>query len=70
MSGLPELEREAAAFVAFAREHPELTFWLTRVGTGIAGHDERRVAALFADAVGAVVLPATHVGLRRRAQRR
>ena len=57
MSGLPALEREAAAFVAFAREHPELTFWLTRVGTGIAGHDERRVAALFADAPPNVVRP-------------
>lgn len=57
MSGLPELEREAAAFTAFAREHPELTFWLTRVGTGIAGHDERRVAALFADAPPNVVRP-------------
>ena len=43
--------------MAFAREHPELTFWLTRVGTGIAGHDERLVAALFADAPPNVVRP-------------
>lgn len=57
MSGFPALEREAAAFVEFARAHPELTFWLTRVGTGIAGHDERRVAALFADAPPNVVRP-------------
>ena len=57
MSGFAVLEREAAAFVAFAREHPELTFWLTRVGTGIAGHDEDRVAALFADAPPNVVRP-------------
>ena len=41
----------------WARAHPELTFWLTRVGTGIAGHDEHRVAALFAGAPANVVRP-------------
>jgi len=57
MSGFAVLEREAAAFVDFAGAHPELTFWLTRVGTGIAGHDERKVAALFAGAPANVVRP-------------
>ncbi|GGG50355.1 hypothetical protein GCM10011374_11160 [Kocuria dechangensis] len=57
MSGFAALEREAAEFVAFALSRPDLTFWLTRVGTGIAGHDERRVAALFADAPPNVVRP-------------
>ncbi|HST71302.1 MAG TPA: hypothetical protein VLK55_02500 [Kocuria rosea] len=57
MSGFAVLEREAAAFVDFARAHPELTFWLTRVGTGIAGHDERKVADLFAGAPANVVRP-------------
>ena len=57
MSGFAVLEREASVFVDFARQHPQLTFWLTRVGTGIAGHDERRVAALFAQAPPNVVRP-------------
>lgn len=57
MSGFAVLERESAVFLDFARDHPELTFWLTRVGTGIAGHDEDRVAALFAEAPPNVVRP-------------
>lgn len=57
MSGSAVLEREAAEFLRFAREHPELTFLLTRVGTGIAGHDEADVARLFAGAPPNVVRP-------------
>lgn len=58
MGGLDELARHAARFVDFARAHPELTFYLTRVGCGIAGHTDAEVAPLFADAPGNVVRPA------------
>ena len=37
-------------FVAFAAEHPETTFLLTRVGCGIAGYDEAEVIAMFRQA--------------------
>jgi hypothetical protein len=40
-------------FVAFAAEHPELEFLLTRVGCGIAGYPENNVIAIFRDALPA-----------------
>lgn len=57
MSGWDAMAEDAAAFVGFAREHPELTFLLTPVGTGIAGWTAEQVAPLFADAPANVVLP-------------
>ena len=39
-------------FIAFAREHPELFFYVTRIGCGIAGFRDREIAPLFAEAVG------------------
>jgi len=57
MSGWDALVADAEDFLAFAREHPELTFLLTPVGTGIAGWDAVRVAPLFAGAPGNVLLP-------------
>lgn len=38
-------------FIAFAREHPEMRFLVTRIGCGIAGFDDEDIAPLFADAV-------------------
>ena len=57
MSGREVLETEASAFVAFAGEHPELTFLLTPVGCGIAGYSEAEVAPMFAAAPSNVVMP-------------
>ena len=39
-------------FIAFAKAHPELFFYVTRIGCGIAGFRDREIAPLFADAVG------------------
>ena len=46
-------------FIAFARQHPELTFLVTRIGCGIAGFTDEEIAPLFAEAHGAenIVLP-------------
>ena len=38
-------------FVEFAADHPDKRFLVTRVGCGNAGHDLRRVAQLFVDAI-------------------
>lgn len=57
MSGRAVFEREAATFVRFAAEHPELRFLLTEVGCGIAGYAPEEVAPFFADAPANVVLP-------------
>ena len=37
-------------FIAFAREHRELTFLVTRIGCGIAGFTDWQIAPLFAEA--------------------
>ena len=38
-------------FIAFAREHPELFFYVTRIGCGIAGFRDKEIAPLFSEAV-------------------
>ena len=38
-------------FIAFAKQHPELTFLVTKIGCGIAGFTPREIAPLFAGAV-------------------
>jgi hypothetical protein len=38
-------------FVAFAKEHPDMRFFVTKIGCGIAGFSEWDIAPLFADAI-------------------
>ena len=38
-------------FIAFAREHSELRFLVTRIGCGIAGFDAEDIAPLFREAM-------------------
>lgn len=38
-------------FIQYAKEHPELTFFVTRIGCGIAGFTDMEIAPLFADAL-------------------
>ena len=46
-------------FIEFARQHPELTFLVTRIGCGIAGFNDEDIAPLFKDAhdIDNIVLP-------------
>ena len=46
-------------FVAFAKQHPEMKFFVTKIGCGIAGFTTEEMAPLFADAVDVenVILP-------------
>ena len=46
-------------FIDFAKEHPELTFLVTRIGCGIAGFLDEEIAPLFkaAHLLDNVVLP-------------
>ena len=50
-------------FIAFAKEHPELFFFVTRIGCGIAGFRDKEIAPLFAEALGLenVCLPESFV---------
>ncbi len=46
-------------FIAFAKQHAELTFLVTRIGCGIAGFTDEEIAPLFAQAhdIDNIVLP-------------
>ena len=50
-------------FIAFAKAHPELFFYVTRIGCGIAGFRDEEIAPLFADAAGVenICLPESFV---------
>lgn len=57
--GVETIKPYTDQFIAFAAEHPELTFLVTRIGCGIAGFTDAQIAPLFSDALKApnVVLP-------------
>lgn len=57
MEGPAAFEQAVARFVTHAREHPETTFWLTKVGCGIAGYAEDDVKGWFADTPSNVIKP-------------
>jgi len=46
-------------FISFAKSHPELKFYVTRIGCGIAGFRDEEIAPLFREAIGVsnIVLP-------------
>ncbi|MDE6228071.1 MAG: hypothetical protein K2M63_11205 [Muribaculaceae bacterium] len=46
-------------FIEFAKQHPELTFLVTRIGCGIAGFEPTEIAPLFRQALSLanVILP-------------
>lgn len=46
-----------AEFIEYARSNPNLTFFVTRVGCGLAGHADAHVAPLFASAPSNCSMP-------------
>jgi hypothetical protein len=46
-------------FIQFAKQHPELTFLVTRIGCGIAGFTDDEILPLFEEAheIENIVLP-------------
>ena len=50
-------------FIDYARNHPDLKFYVTRIGCGIAGFKDDEIAPLFADAIGMgnIILPKSFV---------
>jgi hypothetical protein len=50
--GVETIEPYVTEFIAFAKAHPELFFYVTRIGCGIAGFRDDEIAPLFADALG------------------
>ena len=48
--GLDTIAHYVDQFIAFAKDHPELFFYLTRMGCGIAGFRDGDIAPLFSSA--------------------
>ena len=48
--GVDDIRPYVDEFIRYAAEHPELFFYVTRVGCGIAGFKDREIAPLFAEA--------------------
>ena len=46
-------------FITFAKAHPELTFFVTKIGCGIAGFSEAEISPLFkaAHGIANIILP-------------
>ena len=47
MEGMENMRAAVDRFIAFAQEHPELTFLVTPIGCGIAGYTPEDIAPLF-----------------------
>ena len=50
--GVETIEPYVDEFVEFAEAHPELFFYVTRIGCGIAGFRDEEIAPMFAKAAG------------------
>ena len=62
--GVETIKPYVDEFIAFAKSRPDLFFYVTRIGCGIAGFRDREIAPLFKDAAGVenICLPKSFVG--------
>lgn len=61
--GVETIKPYVDRFIEFAKSHPELKFYVTRIGCGIAGFKDEEIAPLFTAAAGIenIILPRTFV---------
>lgn len=61
--GVETIKPYVDGFIAFAKSHPELFFYVTRIGCGIAGFKDKEIAPLFSAAMDVenVCLPKSFV---------
>ena len=57
MSGEVEMYLQIDRFKRFAFNHPELTFYVTEIGCGIAGYTPEQVGLAFVESPRNIVLP-------------
>lgn len=57
--GVDTIKAYVDEFIAFAKVHPELKFYVTRIGCGIAGFRDEEILPLFREAldVANIILP-------------
>jgi hypothetical protein len=66
MQGGPEtIQPYVNEFIQFAQAHPELTFYVTKIGCGIAGFEIEEIAPLFKGALDVenIILPKEFVDI-------
>ena len=56
---LHTIESYVREFKEYARQHPELTFFVTRVGCGLAGYTDEMIAPMFKNSPSNCELPIT-----------
>lgn len=54
---LAVIARHVRDFIVFAKEHPDWTFNVTRIGCGLAGYTDAQIAPMFSTAPSNCVLP-------------
>lgn len=61
--GVETIKPYVDSFIVFAKEHPELFFYVTRIGCGIAGFRDKEIAPLFSEAISVenICLPESFV---------
>lgn len=50
--GIETIKPYVDEIIAFAKVHPELKFYVTRIASGIAGFKDEEIAPFFQDAMG------------------
>ena len=62
--GVETIKPYVDEFITFAKSRPDLFFYVTRIGCGIAGFRDKDIAPLFKDAAGVpnICLPKRFVG--------
>ena len=66
MDSKDEMLSQIERFLIFAKKHPELTFYVTEIGCGIAGYMQSEIAPFFKDASDNVILPKSFLEVLQR----
>lgn len=63
--GVKTIKPYVDQFIAYAKEHSDLVFYVTRIGCGIAGFRDKEIAPLFRDAIDIpnIILPQSFVDI-------
>lgn len=63
--GVETIQPYVDEFIAFAKQHIQLTFFVTRIGCGIAGFRDEDIAPLFVEAIDIenIILPKSFVDI-------
>lgn len=54
---LDQIQKHVETFIAFAKAHPQLEFFVTRIGCGLAGYTDDQISPMFKEAPDNCHLP-------------